>query len=817
MKPQINSYNPHSLEAKIQERWQLNNTFEAQADTTKPKYYALSMFPYPSGKLHMGHVRNYTISDTLARARRLMGYNVLHPMGWDAFGLPAENAARKNKKSPKDWTYQNIATMKEQLQRLGLGFAWQREVATCSPSYYKHEQAFFIELFHKGLAYRKLAEVNWDPVDETVLANEQVIEGRGWRSGALVEKKSLEQWNIKITEYADELLEELENLKHWPKQVVNMQKKWIGKSRGVAFSFALDGLDAKISVYTTRPDTLMGATFLAVASDHPIVQQAKSTPELENFIVIQKQQDTKQETLDKLEKSGLDTGLKAKHPLSGELIPVYIANYVLMSYGTGAIMCVPAHDERDHSFAVKYGLPIKQVIRPADDTPVDIEEQAFTDYGIICNSGAWDGLDFQKGFEVAAQELIQKAKGEITTQFKIRDWGVSRQRYWGCPIPMVHCPECGIVPERAENLPVCLPEVQADEDGSVVPLAKIPEFYTTQCPNCNAPAKRDTDTLDTFFESSWYFLRFCSPGASNMFDEQASYWMPVDQYVGGVEHAILHLLYARFFQKAAIDIYGVDLNSREPFAALLTQGMVLKDGKKMSKSIGNLVSPDEIIEAYGADTARFFCMFAAPPEHSLEWNDAGVDGCFKFLRRLWNLVSKHGIEDYAMHIEHQKLDSEMKKIRCFTHSMIARARENYLSRFAFNTTLANIMEQSNNLTARDFVDATEAVRQEALQAMLLLLYPVCPHICEALWGSVSSKPIEQAGFPEFDETALELDSMNYAVQVNGKRRGEFSVPADALPEEIIEQAQACVAKYLDNANLLKTIHVPKKLINFVVR
>ena len=632
-------YNPQTLEKAAQEQWLANSSFAVKQDDAREKFYCLAMFPYPSGQLHMGHVRNYTIADVIARYQRMQGKNVLQPMGWDAFGLPAENAAIKNNVPPAQWTAQNIDYMRRQLQRLGFAYDWDRELATCDPDYYRWEQWFFTRLFEKGLVYKKMATVNWDPVDQTVLANEQVIDGRGWRSGALVERREIPQWFIKITDYADQLLDDLDQLDQWPEQVLTMQRNWIGRSEGVDLDFTLtDG--TPLSVYTTRPDTLMGVTYLAIALQHPMARTAaKGNPELAAFIESQSNIKVAEADMATMEKVGMATGLKATHPLTGEELPIWAANFVLMTYGSGAVMSVPGHDQRDWEFATRYGLPITQVVAPTHDQTCDLSVAAFTEKGVLINSGELDGLDFQQAFSTIADRLQAEGKGKRSVNFRLRDWGVSRQRYWGAPIPIINCDSCGAVAVPAEDLPVVLPtDIKFVGEGS--PLKQMPEFYETRCPSCGKDATRETDTFDTFMESSWYYARYaCANNDQTMLDAEANYWAPVDQYVGGIEHAILHLLYSRFFHKLMRD-EGL-VSTDEPFIRLLTQGMVLKDGVKMSKSKGNTVDPQSLIDRYGADTVRLFSMFAAPPEQSLEWSDSGVEGANRFLKRLWKMTMLH--------------------------------------------------------------------------------------------------------------------------------------------------------------------------------
>ncbi len=808
------------IEERAQQYWETNQTFKATEKRDKPKYYCLSMFPYPSGRLHMGHVRNYTIGDVLSRFHRMRGFNVMQPMGWDAFGLPAENAAIKNNVAPAGWTYSNIEHMKEQLKSLGLGISWDREIATCTPEYYRWEQWLFTELFKKGLIYKKTATVNWDPVDQTVLANEQVIDGKGWRSGAVVEKRDIPQYFMKITAYADELLADLDKLEGWPEQVKTMQRNWIGKSYGCEVEFPIVGGEGNLRVYTTRPDTLMGATYLAVAAEHALATQAaENNPTLQAFIQECKMGSVAEADMATAEKKGMATGLFVQHPLTGEQLPVWVANYVLISYGEGAVMAVPAHDERDFEFANKYSLPMKAVIKP-QNAELDLHmTEAFTEHGVIFNSGAFDGLDFDSASSKIAEALSAKNLGKRRTQYRLRDWGVSRQRYWGCPIPIVHCASCGEVPVPADQLPVRLPE-DVVMDGVGSPIKKDPNFYETTCPTCSGKATRETDTMDTFFESSWYFARYASFDChTGMVDERANYWLPVDQYIGGIEHAILHLLYARFFNKLMRDV-GL-LKNDEPFTNLLTQGMVLKEGTKMSKSKGNTVDPQALIDTYGADTARLFMMFAAPPEQSLEWADSGVEGAHRFLRRLWTFVATHletsAVETYKA----GELSAELKTLRRQLHQTIEKITDDYGRRQTFNTAIAAVMELMNAYGKVDGDDVvTRSVRQEVLENVTLLLSPIVPHICQALWTELRQDiVIEDATWPSADQSAMVQDEVELVVQVNGKLRGSIIV-AKTMAKEAIEQhavAQPFVQKFLeDGSTVRKIIVVPNKLVNIVV-
>ena len=932
-------YQPAAIEPAAQKKWDDARIFNVSEDASKPKYYCLSMFPYPSGKLHMGHVRNYTIGDVLSRFKLLNGFNVMQPMGWDAFGMPAENAAMKNNVAPAAWTYDNIEYMKTQLKSLGFAIDWEREVATCKPEYYRWEQWLFTKLFEKGIVYRKNGTVNWDPVDQTVLANEQVIDGRGWRSGALIEKREIPMYYFKITDYAEELLNDLDKLEHWPEQVKTMQRNWIGKSRGMTVRFAvsddskqgLEGDYAKfLQVYTTRPDTLMGATYVAVAAEHPLATAAAADkPELQAFIAECKAGSVAEADMATMEKKGVPTGRYVVNPLNGDKLEVWIANYVLWGYGDGAVMAVPAHDERDFEFACKYGLPIKwvvsnkvidgavarfQKIAAKNNLPFDIEyifdysknpTQRFADrvleqvnkaglddepylseiFGaletirlnwnmqfqnnednFLVNSNEFNGMNFQTAFDAIAAKLQSQDAGEPKTQYRLRDWGISRQRYWGCPIPIVHCEKCGDVPVPADQLPVVLPE-NVVPDGMGSPLAKMPEFYETTCPCCGGAAKRETDTMDTFMESSWYFFRYMSPKfAEGMVSaEAAKYWGAVDQYIGGIEHAILHLLYARFFTKMMRDEGLVNVD--EPFERLLTQGMVVcetyyrendKGGKdwinpadveltfddkgrpvsavlkadglpvvisgteKMSKSKNNGVDPQELINAYGADTARLFMMFAAPPEQSLEWSDSGVEGAHRFLRRLWRTVYeylKQGDAVKAFAGSQDGLSKELKDLRHKLHSTIAKVSDDYGRRQQFNTAIAAVMELLNQYDKTDTgSEQGRAVAQEVLEAAVRLLWPIVPHICETLWSELNGAKLWEAAWPTVDEAALVKSEIEVMVQVNGKLRGKITVAADASKADLEAAALANegAVKFMEGKPAKKIIVVPGRLVNIVV-
>ncbi|MBF0265713.1 MAG: leucine--tRNA ligase [Gammaproteobacteria bacterium] len=814
-------YQPERIELEAQKYWLENKTFKATEDSDKEKYYCLSMFPYPSGQLHMGHVRNYTIGDVLSRFMRMQGKNVMQPMGWDAFGLPAENAAMKHQVPPSKWTRENINYMRGQLQRLGLAYDWDRELATCDADYYRWEQWLFVRLYEKGLVYKKNAVVNWDPVDQTVLANEQVIDGRGWRSGALVERKEIPQWFLKITDYAEELLADLDKLEGWPEQVRTMQKNWIGRSEGVEITFTLKDSEQTISVYTTRPDTLMGCQYLAVAPEHPIAEEvAKNNSELNDFIQEAKVTSTAEADMETMEKKGFDLGIKAIHPLNGQEIPVFTANFVLMGYGEGAVMSVPAHDQRDYEFAKKYNLPIVQVIKPEDDkTEINLDEQAYTEAGVLINSGEFDGLKSHKAKKAITYKLEELSAGKKRIQFRLRDWGVSRQRYWGTPIPMIYCDDCGTVPVPENDLPVKLPEdVVIAGDGS--PLKKMPEFYQCTCPKCGSEATRETDTFDTFMESSWYYARYASHDAETMLDERADYWGPVDQYIGGIEHAILHLLYSRFFHKLMRD-EGL-VSSDEPMTNLLTQGMVLKDGAKMSKSKGNTVDPQGLIDEYGADTARLFIMYAAPPEQSLEWSDSGVEGQFKFLKRVWTQVHQHiSTFDGNEVLEVKSFSKAQKELNFKLHKTIEEVADDIGRRHTFNTAIAKIRELLNLLDKQDSTEEqSAALKHQVFKKVMLMLSPIAPHICQSLWTTLcqdeNAQIIDEA-WPEVDKTALIQDSIQYIIQVNGKLRDKLDIDAgaDKAAIEALAIESENVQKHIEGKTIRKVIVVPKKLVNIV--
>lgn len=866
----MQEYHHLSIEKTIQQLWHDNNVFVAKEDASKEKYYCLSMFPYPSGKLHMGHVRNYTLGDVVSRYQRMQGKNVLQPMGWDAFGLPAENAAMAHQVAPAKWTYQNIDYMRNQLKTLGFGYDWSREVATCHPEYYRWEQWLFTRLMKKGLVYRKLSVVNWDPVDQTVLANEQVIDGKGWRSGVPVERKEIAQWFLKITDYAEQLLQDLDQLEGWPEQVKTMQKNWIGKSTGLEIQFPLDstveGVSGNLSVYTTRPDTLMGVTYVAIAADHPWSQAVSVQNEpLARFIEACSHVSTAEADIETMEKKGVDTGIRVRHPITNEVVPVWAANFVLMGYGTGAVMSVPAHDQRDFEFAQKYQLTIKPVIAVEAGVDSDVSQAAFTEKGVLYNSGQFDGLTSEQALDEMARVLGGLGLGEKQTNYRLRDWGVSRQRYWGCPIPVIYCPDCGALPVPEQDLPVRLPE-DVVPDGAGSPLAKLDSFKTCTCPQCGGAATRETDTFDTFFESSWYHARYTSRHSKDaMLDtEAANHWLPVDQYIGGIEHAILHLLYARFFHKLMRD-EGL-VQSDEPFKNLLTQGMVLAgcwysqdasgkqtwysplevepvldekggvvSGKlkssgepvqyggviKMSKSKNNGIDPQSLIEQYGADTLRLYIMFAAPPEQTLEWSDSAVEGAHRFLGRVWRLVQAHKQPGLVLSGVKTPLNAQQKALRLKVHATLQKVTDDMGRRMHFNTAIAACMELMNELMR--FEDDSEvglAVMQEALELFCLMLSPMVPHITQVLWQQLGKTDlIVNAAWPKVDEQALVKDEMTLMVQVNGKLRGKIEVPVSMSKEQILQEAKSCasVVSFVADKEIVKEIYVPGRLVNLVVK
>ncbi|MGN6111614.1 MAG: leucine--tRNA ligase [Luteimonas sp.] len=904
-------YDPAAVEAAAQGYWRRTRAYEVTEDASRPKFYCLSMLPYPSGALHVGHVRNYTIGDVISRYQRMNGRNVLQPMGWDAFGLPAENAAIKHSTAPAKWTYANIEHMRAQLQAMGYAIDWTREFATCSPDYYVHEQRMFVRLMKQGLAYRRNSVVNWDPVDQTVLANEQVVDGRGWRTGAVVEKREIPQWFLKITDYAQELLDGLDTLDGWPEPVKTMQRNWIGRSEGLEIGFAVadahfNPTGERLTVFTTRPDTLMGATFVSIAGEHPLaLRAAEGNPALAAFIAELRQGGVSEAELETQEKRGMDTGVRVLHPVTGDAMPVYVANFVLMGYGTGAVMAVPGHDQRDWEFAQAYQLPVRMVVVPGEvrDALAELarhvgshedamaaalgesdaidaydaaaaaqvvreyqrridEEAAYTGRGWLVNSGEFDGLDFDAAFDAVAKRLESAGNGRRKVNFRLRDWGVSRQRYWGCPIPVVYCAKCGAVPVPEDQLPVVLPE-DVEFSGVRSPIKADPEWRKTRCPQCGGAAERETDTFDTFMESSWYYARYTSPGASTQVDRRADYWLPVDQYIGGIEHAILHLLYFRFYHKLMRD-QGL-VKSDEPATRLLTQGMVVAetyyregeggrrewinpadvevrrdshghvagavlkaDGQpvgiggieKMSKSKNNGVDPQAMVARYGADTVRLFSMFAAPPEQSLEWSEAGVEGMARFLRRFWREVTAHAAQPDHPGVDPGSLDAAQKTLRRQVHETIQKVGDDYGRRHSFNTAIAALMELLNHVSRfNDVSEQGRAVRHEALEAMVLLLNPVTPHVSHALWQVLGHPEtvIEDVPFPRADPAALARDSVTIAVQVNGKLRGTIEV-APGAPREAVEAAALAepgVARFLEGQAVRKVIVVPGKIVNIV--
>ncbi|MCX2497048.1 leucine--tRNA ligase [Plesiomonas shigelloides] len=856
-------YRPEDLEGKVQQHWDTKKTFQVTEDASKEKFYCLSMFPYPSGRLHMGHVRNYTIGDVISRYQRMQGKNVLQPIGWDAFGLPAENAAIKNKTAPAPWTYDNIEYMKNQLKMLGFGYDWKREIATCKPEYYRWEQWFFTKLYEKGLVYKKTSSVNWCPNDQTVLANEQVIEGCCWRCDTKVEQKEIPQWFIKITDYADQLLSDLDGLNEWPDMVKTMQRNWIGRSEGVDITFDIDGMDDTLTVYTTRPDTFMGVTYVGIAAGHPLAQKAaENNPELAAFINECRNTKVAEAELATMEKKGVATGLYAIHPLNGRKVPVWVANFVLMGYGTGAVMAVPAHDQRDYEFATKYSLPIDAVIKPADGSELDISAQAYTEKGILFNSGEFDGLDFDGAFNAVADKLNSIGKGERRVNFRLRDWGVSRQRYWGAPIPMITLEDGTVIPTPEDMLPVVLPE-DVTMDGVQSPIKADPEWAKVTVNG--QPALRETDTFDTFMESSWYYSRYTCPDYNDgmLNPAAANYWLPVDQYIGGIEHATMHLLYFRFFHKLLRDAGLV--NSDEPAKRLLCQGMVLADAfyytgsngeriwvsptdaiiterdekgrilkaqdqdghelvyagmSKMSKSKNNGIDPQEMVEKYGADTVRLFMMFASPAEMTLEWQESGVEGANRFLKRLWRLAFEHLAQGPVSALDVAALNADQKALRRDLHKTIAKVSDDIGRRQTFNTAIAAVMELMNKLTRMpQETEQDRALLQEALMAVVRMLYPITPHICFALWQELGGEgDIDVAPWPVADEAAMVEDSKLVVVQVNGKLRGKVTVAADATEEQVKEVAfaDANIAKHMEGVSIRKVIYVPGKLLNVVV-
>ena len=857
-------YDPAAIEPDAQRYWDEHRSFEVREDPDRPKYYCLCMFPYPSGRLHMGHVRNYTIGDVLTRYMRMQGCNVLQPMGWDAFGLPAENAAMANGVPPAKWTYDNIAHMKRQMKPLGLGIDWTREFATCRPDYYRWNQWLFLRMLERGIAYRRTGIVNWDPEDQTVLANEQVIDGRGWRTGALVEKREIPMYYLRITDYAEDLLAALDELPSWPERVKLMQANWIGRSEGLELAFDVEDGPEPLRVYTTRPDTLYGVTYMAVAAGHPLAQRAaQQSADLREFIAECQRSAITEAAIETMEKRGKPLGVNAVHPLTGERIPVWVANFVLMGYGTGAVMAVPAHDQRDWEFARRYGLRIHQVIEPTDGRLVELDAGPYLEHGRLINSGQFDGLYFDEAFDALAKSFEATGRGQRRVNWRLRDWGISRQRYWGCPIPLIHCETCGEVPVPDEDLPVILPE-NLVPDGSGNPLAKLASFVECRCPRCNRAARRETDTMDTFVDSSWYFFRYTSPGNdAAMVDRRADYWMAVDQYIGGIEHAILHLLYSRFWTRVMRDLGLTTL--KEPFINLLTQGMVLNeiyyrkpaagrivyfnpadvevqtdergvrigarlrtDGQPveyggigtMSKSKMNGVDPDALVAKYGADTARLFTMFASPPEQTLEWSDEGVEGAFRFLRRLWKAVHAHVSGGAAPALDPTTLDSGQRDIRRQVHETVAKVTVDIGRRRHFNTAIAAVMELTNSLGRfEDRSPQGRAVLQEALEVAVLVLSPVVPHVCHALWKALGhAGAVIDEQWPRVDEGALVRETIEVVVQVNGKLRGRVAVAAEADEAAVREAALADsnVQRFIEGRPVRKFIYVRGKLANVVV-
>lgn len=809
-------YNPQAIEETTQKIWEEEHAFKVAEDFTKEKFYCLSMFPYPSGTLHMGHVRNYTIGDVISRYQRMLGKNVLQPMGWDAFGLPAENAAIKNQVAPAKWTYANIEYMRGQFKRLGFAFDWSREIATCRPEYYRWEQWIFTKLYEKGLVYKKSAIVNWDPVDQTILANEQVIDGRGWRSGALVERREIPQWFLKITSYADELLNDLNKLEHWPEEVKTMQRNWIGRSEGLTIRFDVADQNTHLEIFTTRPETLMAVTYVAIAPQHPLaLLAAKNNSALEKFLEECRNVPTAEAVIATQEKRGADTGLKVLHPITGETLPIWVANFVLMEYGAGAVMAVPANDERDHEFAQKYQLPIKEVFADIDpNAPRD-----FGSHGVLTDAGQFTGMKSEDAFDAIANYLIEKNKANRVVQYRLRDWSISRQRYWGTPVPVIYCSSCGALPVPERDLPVVLPE-DVKFTGAQSPLKILPEFYEAQCPQCGKKAQRETDTFDTFVESSWYYARFASYDQDkNMLDDRAKYWTPVDQYIGGIEHAVMHLLYARFFHKLMRDI-GL-LNSDEPFTRLLTQGMVLKDGAKMSKSKGNTVDPQDLINKYGVDTVRLFSMFAAPPEQSMEWSDSGVEGAYRFLKRLWAFAySNQWLNKFNFDslFEWEKLSAAQRAIRRQIHEIVQQARYDF-DRQQFNTVVSASMKLLNLLQTSAGDASNQPLVYEGFNILLRLLNPITPHITQVLWEELGfADSIMTASFPKAAADALTTDQIELVVQINGKLRGQITVATNADQETIKIAAlqNTNIQRYLENQTVKKIIVVPGKLVSIVI-
>ncbi|MGC9964883.1 MAG: leucine--tRNA ligase [Syntrophobacteraceae bacterium] len=826
-------YSPRSIEKKWQQYWGESQVFKVGEDQNKEKFYLLEMFPYPSGRIHMGHVRNYTIGDVVSRFLRMTGYNVLHPMGWDAFGMPAENAAIKAGTHPAKWTYDNIDYMRNQLKQLGFSYDWSREFATCDPSYYRWEQLFFLKMFERGLAYRKSSYVNWCSKCQTVLANEQVEDGACWRCDTPVVQKDMEQWFFKITNYVDELLDYTYKLSGWPERVLVMQQNWIGKSAGSRLLFPLESGEGSIQVFTTRADTLFGATFMSIAPEHPMVAElCRGKPEqaaVLDFVERAKRSKREEREAELLEKEGLFTGSCCINPVTGERMPVYVANFVLMAYGTGAVMAVPAHDQRDFEFAKKYGLPIRVVIKPAEarEAPsADELTHAFEEDGILVDSGEFSSMDSAAARDSITEALAKTGLGEPSVQYRLRDWGISRQRYWGAPIPIIYCEKCGVVPVPREDLPVVLPlDLELLENGGS-PLPFHKPFYSIPCPKCGADARRETDTMDTFVESSWYFARYACPDFDKgpLDSKRVNYWMPVDQYIGGIEHAVLHLLYARFFVKVLRDLG--ELNVDEPFLNLLTQGMVIKDGFKMSKSKGNVVDPDEMIQAYGADTVRLFCLFAAPPEKDLDWSEQGVEGSFRFLSRMWRLVSEYldNLTSAATYAGATPLPKDLAQLRRKTHQSIKKVTEDIRERFHFNTAIAAIMELVNQiyqvLDNRLSDPMFWPVVREAIEAVIVLSSPMVPHISEELWKILGhQKLLMETAWPTWDDQALKAEEVLIVIQINGKLRNRITVPSDATDRELedISLQDSRVREFIEGKQVKRVVVVPKKLINIVVQ
>ncbi len=820
-------YDPQSIELKWQEAWQKKSLFHVGEESQKPKYYLLEMFPYPSGRIHMGHVRNYTIGDVVARYKTMQGFNVLHPMGWDAFGMPAENAAIASKVHPKKWTYENMAYMRTQLKRMGFSYDWDREVATCDPDYYRWEQLFFIQMFERGLVYKARAFLNWCDKCQTVLANEQVEEGQCWRCGSQVLLKEYDQWFFKITAYAQELLDKIEELKQgWPERVLTMQRNWIGRSTGTLIRFKIEGTEEDIEVFTTRPDTLYGATFMSLAPEHPLVRTLPAGTGLEEkvkeFVDKTLQVDTYTRTSDFYEKDGTFTGKYCINPVTGLRMPIFVANFVLYDYGTGAVMAVPSHDQRDFEFAKKYDLPIIVVIRPEGETlNADTMECAYEGEGVLVNSQEFNGMKNKDAMREVTKRLEAIGSGSATVNYRLRDWGISRQRYWGTPIPMVRCEKCGTVPVKKEDLPVLLPENVRFTGTGMSPIAQDESFVNTDCPVCGGKARRETDTMDTFVESSWYFIRYCSPNhPDKAFDKaEVSYWMPVDQYIGGIEHAILHLLYSRFFTKVLRDLGYVDFG--EPFKRLLTQGMVIKDGAKMSKSKGNVVDPEDLIRKYGADATRLFCLFAAPPEKDMDWSDKGIEGSYRFLSRLWRLVVETKDRMESAGNASGQTPKSVEALKRKTHQTIRKVTEDIEKRFRFNTAIAAMMELVNDLyRAREAAGTPEefAVIREAVRSLLVMLSPFVPHIADELWETTGNKEtLFKTAWPVYDPAWAEEQETTIAVQVNGKLRATITVPKDTDQSEVEAKAVAepNVNRFLEGAQVKKVIYVPNKIVNII--